>query len=111
MAFNDSAIAIYDAFPVTEGHSLIIPRRHVTSFFETNADERVDMLRLADAVKDLLVKRHHPDAFNIGINDGPAAGQTVPHVHMHLIPRYRSDECDPRGGIRWIIPDKANYWD
>jgi diadenosine tetraphosphate (Ap4A) HIT family hydrolase len=57
-----------------------------------------------------LERHHHPDAFNVGVNDGPAAGQTVPHCHIHLIPRYHGDVADPRGGVRWIIPGKAKYW-
>lgn len=111
IAANITALAIYDAYPVTEGHSLIIPKRHVNSFFAATAEERADMLFLLDSVKDVLDKTYQPDSFNIGINDGPAAGQTVPHVHMHLIPRYSSETDDPRGGVRWVIPDKANYWD
>jgi len=58
----------------------------------------------------IVIEKHHPDAFNLGLNDGAAAGQTVPHVHLHLIPRYRGDLPDPRGGVRWIIPERARYW-
>jgi diadenosine tetraphosphate (Ap4A) HIT family hydrolase len=108
---NASAVAIYDAYPVTRGHALIIPKRHVGSFFAATAEERGDMLTLLDRMKAVLDERFHPDSFNIGINDGPAAGQTVPHVHVHLIPRYRVEASDPRGGVRWIIPEKAQYWD
>lgn len=111
IATNTTALAIYDAYPLTNGHSLIIPKRHVSSFFEITAEERADMLLLVDNVKEILDEQVQPDSFNIGINDGPAAGQTIPHVHMHLIPRYSSKTDDPRGGVRWIIPDKANYWD
>jgi diadenosine tetraphosphate (Ap4A) HIT family hydrolase len=68
------------------------------------------MLELLDAAKATAVADFRPDGFNIGINDGPAAGQTVPHLHMHLIPRYAGDLADPRGGVRWIIPSKADYW-
>lgn len=69
------------------------------------------MHRLLSEMRDILMDRHAPDAFNIGINDGEAAGQTVMHLHIHLIPRYKGDTPDPRGGVRWIFPDKAAYWD
>lgn len=107
---NEHAILIEDAFPVSPGHSLVIPKRHVASFFEVSADERVSMLALLDLARGVLQARHRPDGFNIGINDGAAAGQTVPHLHMHLIPRYQGDQADPRGGVRWVIPAKADYW-
>jgi diadenosine tetraphosphate (Ap4A) HIT family hydrolase len=104
------AIALRDAYPISPGHTLIVPRRHVGSFFEATAQERADLLALLDEAKGELDARFAPAAFNIGINDGPAAGQTVPHLHIHLIPRYVGDRIDPRGGVRWIIPDKADYW-
>lgn len=105
-----SAIALRDAYPISPGHTLIVPRRHVGSFFEATAQERADLLALLDEAKRELDAQFAPAAFNIGINDGPAAGQTVPHLHIHLIPRYVGDRIDPRGGVRWIIPDKADYW-
>ncbi len=104
------AIAKRDGYPVSKGHTLIIPRRHVASFFETTEEERQAMLKLLDEVKALLDREYRPDGYNIGINNGPAAGQTVMHLHMHLIPRYAGDQPDPRGGVRWIIPEKAAYW-
>ena len=107
---NEHAIWIYDGFPVSPGHSLIIPKRHVGSFFEVSTAERMSMLALLDAAKAAVDDRYHPDAYNIGINDGAAAGQTVPHLHLHLIPRYHADVADSRGGVRWVIPDKADYW-
>lgn len=69
------------------------------------------MFGLLDEAKAGLEREFQPDAYNIGINDGIAAGQTVPHLHIHLIPRYQGDVADPRGGIRWVMPEKANYWD
>jgi len=105
------AVAARDSYPVSKGHTLIIPRRHVASFFETTEEERHAMLKLLDEVKALLDSEHKPDGYNIGINNGPAAGQTVMHLHMHLIPRYAGDRPDPRGGVRWIIPEKAAYWE
>jgi len=95
---------------LTKGHTLIIPRRHVASFFECTAEERQAMLELLGAAKAVLDKAHAPDGYNIGLNNGAAAGQTVMHIHMHLIPRYAGDASDPRGGVRWIFPDKAKYW-
>ena len=105
-----NAIALRDAYPISPGHTLIVPRRHIGSFFEATAQERVELLALLDTAKLGLDEEFAPPAFNIGINDGPAAGQTVPHLHIHLIPRYVGDRTDPRGGVRWIIPDKADYW-
>ncbi len=104
------ALVIRDGFPVSPGHTLILSRRHVGSFFETTASERTDLLLLLDRAQARLATEFNPDDFNIGINDGPAAGQTVPHLHIHLIPRYRGDLPDPRGGVRWVLPDKARYW-
>jgi len=107
---NEYALAVWDGFPVAQGHALIIPRRHLASFFETSTQERQAILELLDMAKLEIERRHRPDAYNIGINDGPAAGQTVNHLHIHLIPRYPGDVPDPRGGVRWVIPDKADYW-
>ena len=104
------AIALSDAFPVSRGHCLVIPRRHVRSWFETSEDERREMLRLLDDAREALRRAGGPDGFNIGINDGAAAGQTVPHLHVHLIPRYTGDARDPRGGVRWVLPERADYW-
>ena len=107
---NEQAIWIYDAFPVSPGHSLIIPKRHIGSYFDLWQDERLAIHALIDRAKATLDRELAPHGFNIGINDGAAAGQTVPHLHMHLIPRFEGDVVDPRGGIRWVIPEKAKYW-
>jgi len=107
---NDHALAIYDAFPVTPGHALIIPKRHIVSFFEATQEEQLAMFDLVSKMREILLAERKPDGFNIGINDGAAAGQTVMHLHIHLIPRYSGDAKDPRGGVRWIMPDKAPYW-
>ena len=107
---NDLAAVIRDAFPVSPGHTLIIPKRHVGSFFDVTSDERMAMLALLDSAKLGLDASFHPGGYNVGINDGAAAGQTVPHLHLHLIPRYAGDREDPRGGVRWIFPQKAKYW-
>lgn len=107
---NDLVMAIRDGFPISEGHTLIIPKRHVGSFFDTTKAEREALLSYLEEQKQVLDKTYQPGAYNIGINDGATAGQTVPHLHIHLIPRYEGDVAEPRGGIRWIIPDKAKYW-
>jgi diadenosine tetraphosphate (Ap4A) HIT family hydrolase len=103
-------LAFEDAYPVSRGHSLIVPRRHVASFFELTSDERGELLDLLAWKREDLMRRLKPAGFNIGVNDGAAAGQTVMHVHMHLIPRFDGDREDPRGGVRWIFPEKADYW-
>ena len=107
---NELAIVIRDGYPVSPGHTLIIPKRHIGSWFEITPKEQSAMLDLLHSAKAKLETEHQPDGYNIGINDGPTAGQTVPHLHMHLIPRYQGDLEDPRGGVRWIIPGKAKYW-
>lgn len=107
---NGHGVVIRDGFPVSPGHTLIIPRRHVGSLFELDAQERDSLMDLLARAREQLITEHAPDGFNIGINDGAAAGQTVAHLHIHLIPRYRGDQADPRGGVRWIFPDKADYW-
>ena len=104
------AIIVRDGFPISPGHTLVIPRRHVGSFFDLTSEERNETLTLLDQAKADLDIEFKPDGYNIGINDGAAAGQTVPHLHIHLIPRYEGDQSDPRGGVRWIIPEKADYW-
>jgi diadenosine tetraphosphate (Ap4A) HIT family hydrolase len=107
---NSSGVLVRDAYPVSKGHSLVIPNRHIGSFFELSETERADLLSLLNQAKQALDALHQPDGYNIGINDGAAAGQTVPHLHIHLIPRYKGDLLDPRGGVRWVIPEKAVYW-
>ncbi len=109
VASNALAFAIRDGFPVSPGHTLIVPRRLVATWFEATREEQVAMLELLDVVKAQLDAEFRPDGYNIGINVGPAAGQTVMHLHMHLIPRFAGDVPDPRGGIRHVIPGKGNY--
>ena len=88
----------------------MIPQKHVTSIFDLSEEDRAELWRVVEEVRRQLVRECRPDGFNIGLNDGQAAGQTVPHVHIHVIPRYAGDVVDPRGGIRWVIPEKADYW-
>jgi diadenosine tetraphosphate (Ap4A) HIT family hydrolase len=107
---SELAVVIRDGFPVSPGHTLIIPKRHVGSFFEITDAERADLMSLLARARGELEREFHPAGYNVGINDGAAAGQTVPHLHIHLIPRYDGDQEDPRGGVRWVIPSKAVYW-
>ena len=100
---------IRDAYPISPGHSLIIPKRHIVSFFDLKDEERMSLFCRLTEAKTALDAELQPDGYNIGINEGAAAGQTVLHLHVHLIPRYRGDRADPRGGVRWIFPDKASY--
>jgi len=108
---NESTVTIRDGFPVSRGHTLIILKRHIESLFDCNPDEKADILQALEEAKVALDKEFSPDGYNMGINDGIAAGQTVMHLHIHLIPRYKGDTEDPRGGVRWIFPDKAKYWE
>jgi diadenosine tetraphosphate (Ap4A) HIT family hydrolase len=108
---NDLALVIRDGYPVSPGHTLVIPKRHIGSWFEVTQAEQQALLDLLAKAKAVLETEFKPDGYNIGINDGPTAGQTVPHLHIHLIPRYKGDLADPRGGVRWIIPEKAKYWE
>lgn len=107
---NEHAVAFADAYPVTGGHTLVIPRRHVASIYELTGEEQSAVWDLVAEVRQRLLTGLKPDGFNIGVNDGIDAGQTIEHAHVHVIPRRKGDVPDPRGGIRWIIEDKANYW-
>lgn len=146
VAENELAVAFRDAYPVNPGHTLIVPRRHVATWFDATREEQLAILELADRVKAQLDAEgvrssgtggqglgigepttapampapsprppipgpRVPDGYNLGLNCGPAAGQTVMHLHMHVIPRYRGDHPSPKGGVRWIFPKKAKYWD
>tara|TARA_Y200000002_G_scaffold379945_1_gene390325 strand:+ start:431 stop:805 length:375 start_codon:yes stop_codon:yes gene_type:complete len=107
---NDLALSFKDLYPVTEGHTLVIPKRRVQSFFELNSNEKKAMFELLESQKqDLQNKDKLITGFNIGINDGQDAGQTVMHCHIHLIPRRKGDMKDPRGGVRGVIPGKQSY--
>ncbi|MBC6366356.1 HIT family protein [Algoriphagus sp. AK58] len=103
------AYSILDKFPVNPGHALIIPKRHIADYFELSFKEQSSCLFLLNEVKKKIQKRFNPEGFNIGINIGEKAGQTVSHVHIHLIPRYAGDVDDPRGGVRGVIPERKMY--
>jgi diadenosine tetraphosphate (Ap4A) HIT family hydrolase len=108
-ANNSLAFAIWDAYPVTPGHALIIPRRHIPTWFDATEPEQSALFALLSEVKPIIAERYKPNGYNIGINSGAAAGQTVFHLHIHFIPRYKGDVDDPRGGVRHLIPAKGNY--
>ena len=106
---SDLIVGVWDAFPVSDGHALLITRRHVTSWFEATEEERRALTAGIDSARGAILQRHRPDGFNIGVNVGAAAGQTIPHLHVHVIPRYAGDVPDPRGGVRQVVPGRGNY--
>ena len=106
---NELAMAVRDIAPVNPGHMLIMPKRHVSSYFELTDEEVLALMDLMRRTKKTLDTEFKPDDYNIGVNDGPLGGQTVPHVHIHVMPRYRGDVDDVRGGVRNIIPERAVY--
>lgn len=110
IAASKSAIAFRDAFPLTDGHTVVVPRLHVNSIYTLPAVEQAELWAFVAEMRHLLARELDVNAFNVGVNNGTAAGQTIEHAHVHLIPRRTGDVDDPRGGIRHIIPGKARYW-
>ena len=106
VASNDLAFAVRDGYPVSPGHTLVIPKRPVATWFEATAQERLALDQLVDEVKRRLDAEQRPDGYNVGFNAGEAAGQTVMHLHVHVIPRYQNDVTNPRGGVRGVIPSR-----
>ncbi len=104
-----TAYAMFDKFPVSKGHALIVPKKHCTDYFDLTFKEQSACIFMLNKVKEILVKQFNPNGFNVGINVCETAGQTVPHVHIHLIPRYIGDVENPRGGVRGVIPNKQSY--
>ena len=102
-------LGLWDSFPVSPGHALLVTRRHVADWFSASSDERRALIDDLEVARAVIQAGHSPDGFNIGINIGAAAGQTVPHLHVHLIPRYAGDVDDPRGGVRHVLTALANY--
>ena len=103
-------IVTRDIYPISENHTLIISKRHIRFFEDLSLNERQELIELIFSIQQNLKKKFCYQDFNIGINDGENAGQTIPHFHLHIIPRIQGDVDDPKGGIRWVIPSKANYW-
>lgn len=106
---NEFAFVIEDGFAISKGHSLVIPKKEVSSIFDLNKQEYDAIFSLVGELRRYLTEKHQPDGFNIGINDGESAGQTISHAHIHVIPRYKNDIENPRGGVRNILPDKTGY--
>lgn len=106
---NELALGRYDDNPVNPGHMLFITKRHVETIFDTTPEEKAAIFELIDQAKIIIDKEFKPDGYNIGVNCGHSAGQTVMHIHVHLIPRYNGDIENPRGGVRGIIPEKRSY--
>ena len=112
LAQDDLFVVLRDKYPVAVGHTLIVPRRTLQRFRELTATEKAQLIEWVNWVQQHLEKTLSPapDGFNLGVNDGSAAGQTVPQFHFHIIPRHKGDIADPRGGVRWVLPGKAKYW-
>lgn len=106
---TDLVFALRDANPVSPGHTLVVPKRRIASWFEATEDEWRDAMRVVSLVKTQLDDSHHPDGYNVGFNDGVAAGQTVFHAHIHVIPRFTGDMPDPRGGVRHAVLGRGRY--
>ena len=106
---NELAFIRYDGYPVSPGHCLIVPRRHVAEYFQATPEEKAAIWALVDEMKIIIDKEFNPDGYNVGVNIGESAGQSVPHIHVHMIPRYKGDMENPRGGVRGVIPDKQKY--
>ena len=111
LAESRHALAVRDGYAVSSGHTLVIPKAHSETLFAQSAEIQSDLWRLVAKVRNELQSRYNPDGFNVGLNDGRAAGQTVKHAHIHVIPRFDGDVADPRGGIRWVLPKRAAYWE
>ena len=106
---NELAFAHYDSYPVNPGHCLIIVRRHIAEYFQATAEEKVAVWTLVYEMKAIIDRDYSPDGYNVGVNIGEAGGQSVPHIHIHMIPRYTGDMENPRGGVRGVIPHKQKY--
>lgn len=106
---SELAYAILDNYPVNNGHILVIPKRHEKDYFNLSTQEKEDLWNLLDKTNIYVTKTFNPDGMNLGINIGEVAGQTIMHCHLHLIPRYKGDTDDPRGGVRGVIPSKQKY--
>lgn len=109
LAESERSLAFLDSYPVSRGHALVVPRRHLVSIWDLSAGEYADAFDLVRRVKDLLQEQFEPQGFNIGVNCGAAAGQSVWHAHIHLIPRYTGDVANPKGGVRNVVPGKGRY--
>ncbi|QKQ24011.1 HIT family protein [Candidatus Ruthia endofausta] len=103
-------ITFLDSYPASPGHTLIIPKRHVATYFDIIEQEQNAIAKAIQTAKLILDEEFSPDGYNIGVNNGEVAGQSIMHLHVHLIPRYKGDVENPKGGVRWVISNKADYW-
>jgi len=106
---NELAYSARDSYPVSPGHTVVVPKRHVSEFFDLRQDEVAACMDLINEEKKLIDEEFNPDGYNIGVNIGQAAGQSIKHVHIHIIPRYKGDVENPQGGVRHVLPKKAHY--
>ena len=106
---NEFGFVVYDGFPVSKGHCLVVPHRVYSNYFDSTEDEIIGLQKLVVETKEFLDQEYQPDGYNIGINCGEVSGQTIPHVHIHVIPRYKGDMDNPKGGVRGVIPSKQKY--
>ena len=106
---HELAYSARDSYAVSPGHTLVIPKRHVASFFDLTPEEINACMELITEERKQLDEEFSPDGYNIGVNVGPAAGQSIFHVHIHVIPRYKGDVENPQGGVRHVIPKKGHY--
>jgi diadenosine tetraphosphate (Ap4A) HIT family hydrolase len=111
LAASAAAVAFADGHPLHPGHTLVVPRVHVADLFDLPRSVQAEVWALVSDVRELIRRQHQPVGFNVGLNAGAAAGQTVAHAHVHVIPRHTGDVADPRGGVRWVIPARAKYWE
>ncbi|MDT8437205.1 MAG: HIT family protein [Gemmatimonadota bacterium] len=108
---DEGGVAAWDGYPAAQGHTLVLPRRHVECLWDLDRPEQAGLWDLVARARARLEDRYAPDGFTVGVNDGLAAGQTIPHAHIHVIPRHLGDVADPTGGLRGILPNKARYWE
>ena len=106
---NEFGFGVYDGFPVSRGHCLVVPHRVYSNYFDSTEDEIIGLQKLVVQTKEFLDQEYQPDGYNVGINCGEVSGQTIPHVHIHVIPRYRGDMDNPKGGVRGVISSKQKY--
>jgi diadenosine tetraphosphate (Ap4A) HIT family hydrolase len=109
VAANDLAFAVRDANPVSRGHTLVVPRREIATWFDATPDEHAALAALVGDVREQLDAEVAPDGYTLGVNVGEAAGQTVMHLHVHVIPRWTGDVAEPRGGVRGVLPERRDY--
>ncbi len=106
---GEYGFAVWDFHPVSDGHFLVIPNRHFADYFDITSEEREDLWSLVAKGKTIVDEKHNPDGYNIGINVGKWAGQSIHHLHIHVIPRYKGDVENPKGGVRGVVPAKRHY--